>query len=289
MTDTQVLDLTRCEIPLLRSVALNIVTNRTSIDHYEVLMDHLNDTARVNWFFQCASFEWTYVSDYMLINYEWKSKDSRDKTLRKVLKDHNYLEQAYLKLGEVKQDTTYYNIIKTMAQRDIRMRAKSHALYALAAYKNPADTAFLLDVLTSESYYLDEAWFTLVKDYPIASYQPILAHYLRTFYRRICDKDLALYDNSVEMYFNAIAGYKNKESAALLTKIFFRSPIVPCTEDTATYRSYLYRAIVKNDCPLYSKMTKIARPYLEEREKLYTGLSVDSISVQADGPVVFRW
>jgi len=51
ISDKDLLKLTRAENPLLRSVALSIASRRTSIDHYNLLMNHLDDTARVNWHF----------------------------------------------------------------------------------------------------------------------------------------------------------------------------------------------------------------------------------------------
>lgn len=292
MTDAQLLKLSRCEHPLLRSVALDILLHRPSIDQYGVFMGHLDDTARVNWYFQCASFEWTYVSDYMFFGYEWKTEAARDSTLRKVLTEHNYLEHAYYKVGTVQQDTSYYKIVRTMAEREIRMETRSNALYALASYKDPADTAFLRDVLNTRAYMLDGTCLALMQAYPNTSYQPILEKYLRTLYRNMCRFELSPYDNEVALYFNAIASYKNKESADLLKKIFFRQPMLSCSlKDTSQFRSVLYKAIVDNDCPLYLEMASIARPYLEKEKKEAIELPPiypDTTSLEK-APTSFRW
>lgn len=289
LTDKQLLQLTRCEHPLLRSVALSIAIDRPSIDHYAVMMDHLDDTARVNWFFQCASFEFTYVSDYMLMKYEWKTKTARERTVKKVLREHNYLEQAYNVVDEVQGDTTWYGVIKDMAERDIRLEKRSRALYALASYKNPKDDAFLQDILTHERHNLNTTCLALMKDFPSLSYQPILERHLKTLYRRICMDNTEVYE--VRPYFHAVASYKTKESASLLKKIFFSRPILPCSpRDTSSYISDLYEAITDNDCPLYKEMTAIARSYLEkEKERIIElpSLSVDSSFTKE--PATFRW
>lgn len=180
-----------------------------------------------------------------------------------------------------------------MAEKEIRMETRSYALYALAAYKDPADTAFLRDVLSTRAYLLDGTCLALMQEFPNPSYQPILEKYLRTLYQRLCKNELSPHDKEVELYFDAIASYKNKESTDLLKKILFRRPMLSCSkQDTSQLRSVLYNAIVKNDCPLYGEMTSIARPYVEAEKK--RAMTMELPLIYADttlekGPTTFRW
>jgi hypothetical protein len=279
-TDKQILRLTRCEHPILRSVALSIASWRPSIDHYSLLMNHLDDTARISWHFQCASFEYKYVSDYMVMRYKWKTQAAKDSTIYKILQQHPYLECAYSALGKIKLTEAEYPIVRAMANSDVRQYIRCNAYYHLASFQKPENKMMLHDLMDTETYDLSCEALSLMGDYPDTIYLPILKKYYRHFYRNIAGE--SWFSNDPDCYLKALAGYRREESAEILRKIFYRKPILPyyhSAYDTSSFKETLYEIIVTNDCKAYKDMVTIARTYLTERDKKRMEFSIDPIEV----------
>ena len=270
ISDNDLLRLTLAEHPLLRSVALSIASDRASIDHYSLLMNHLDDTARVSWYFQCASWEYTYVSDYMIYRYEWATQQDKEETIKKILKEHNYLISAYDVLGRIEIDESHYSTIKKMAERDIPIFQRSNALLALASFGKAADSTLLANTMDQNNPYLDCNCFEIMKKNHSDHFFEILKRYARNFRRRSCDVDDYYYrETNSECFLEAVASYRNVESGKILRTIFKQSPFLPCSysRDTSQLKEKLYTVIIKNECEAYRDMTGIIKPILEARKK----------------------
>lgn len=265
ISDEDCKKLSLCEHPILRSLALDILCNRHHLDHYNIMMQHLDDTAYVNWHYQCASFTFITVSDFMIREYHWYTEEQKTKTINKIIREHNYLQVA----GDALQKTTltqaHYPYVKQMAERVTLLKFRSQALSELAGFKRKEDIDFLHRTLNELKNQQDCNTFGIMERYPHPNYFNILKQYYTSFYRNFCRQDSDYGTKEISLcYIDALASYQSEESAAILEKVLFREPLLPCTQaDTFVLQEKLYEAIEQNACPPYNKMLRVVQPWLK--------------------------
>lgn len=280
INDTDLMKLINSEHPVFRSVGLDIVKDRKHLDHFNIIMNHLDDTALVSWYFQCNSFPFVKVSDYMIMNYAWKSEEQRTETIHKILYHHNYLNVAYKALPAVSGKPEFYPVIRQMANRDIDPDLRSRALLALAAFKKQEDKILLLDALSLNIYNLNSDCFKIMEKYPSPEYLPILEKYFKYYYREWCKGGIYNSNTASKLsaWLSALVSYNSPESAAILQKIIYRKPFLPCSRsDTNWVREKIYKVIASNPNPLYKKMSTLASEYLEEENERNGSIEIDMI------------
>lgn len=258
------------EHPILRSLALDILCNRHHLDHYSIMMHHLDDTAYVNWYYQCASFTFITVSDFMVKEYKWYTEEEKKRTVEKIIRDHNYLQSAYEALHKTTLTEAHYPFVRKMAEKEALMKFRSEALLHLAGYKKITDTGFLHKALYRSRHELDANAFGIMELYQDPFYFDMLKRYFPVgYYRNFCKKDPERNNTETALsYVNALAAYRSNESAVILEKILFQEPLVPCfPADTFGLRQHLYEVIEKNTCGYYSKMLHVVKPWLERERK----------------------
>jgi len=90
-TDKELVKLSMSEHPILRAIALRIILERPAFDHFEVIMNHLDDTAII----MTDADEWGIwdrtVSDYVIENARWKSNAEKNKTIEQLITKNKYL------------------------------------------------------------------------------------------------------------------------------------------------------------------------------------------------------
>jgi hypothetical protein len=294
-SDATIIKMTRSEHPLLRSVALSIATHRDHPDHYKIMMDHLDDTARVSWYFQCLSYPHVMVSDYLIWRYEWKTEADKNKTIDKLIRQHNYLEAAYQALNKTSVSETYYPFIRQMAMRETDMRIRSFALRKLADFKKQEDLGLLHDIMRKNIPYLDYNCFSIMADHPDSTYQQLLIRFSRQYYRKWCDGSAERFtkEDNLKCFLHTLASFKSKESADILKRYFYNKPFLPCSPpDSTMVREILYQAICDNNCSWYDEMAAIAKKYLEkkkEEEEKMTGYLEPLIPEPDTLPVRINW
>jgi hypothetical protein len=284
-TDKELIKLSKAENPMLRATALRIILERSSFDHYDVIMHNLSDTAWVwaDW------GEWGIqpkrVTDDMLDNARWKDSVAKNKTVEEVITNHNYLGAAYSIINRTKPYEKYYPFIKEMASREPgniflgepTFEQLEHALYALAKYKKREDTYLIRDVLLNHISEITTNAFDLMEKYPDNNYLAVYEKfYPKSFYRSICRE----YHMDVsEAFINSVASYKNVRSARILDVILNRKPFMPCSADTEYLKKELMYAIWNNNCTAYSALIKQVQPSIkkyEAEQKKYPDLPLDN-------------
>jgi len=259
-TDKELEQLSKSEHPVLRAVAFREMLERPSFNHFDLMMNNLDDTAIVAtdagewglWYFR--------VSDDMLMNGRWRDSATRGRTIEEIILKHNFLTCAYLRAGWVETNEKFYPAIKEMVQRERGQfdtyEQKSKAVYALAAFKKKEDIPLIKEILQQNIWHGDETTFDLMADFPNDTYLEILEDfYPKRFYRSLCKEgfrnpDIAVY------FIQSIATYKNERSEKILDSILNRKPFVPCSTDTGYLKIQLARAIWNNPCPAYAKLRK---------------------------------
>ena len=297
-TDKELVQLGKSEHPVLRASAFREMLNRKSFNHFDILMNHLDDTAIV----ATDAGEWGIwyraVSDDIIEEAKWKDTTDKNKTIDEVVTKHNYLRSAYTILSKIQPQEKYYSYIKDMAIRERKSIGDYNkpwigdiefALYGLANFKKQGDIKIIKDLLISNAWSMSEVSFKLMKDFPDTSYLEVFeTYYKRNFYRNICiDKSV---DNAVH-FVQTIATYKNNRSAKVLESILNKKPFINCSADTGWLKDRLIYAIWDNPCDAYLKLRQQIEPRIKEDEKNRITLPpVDPIELPADTAIEkIRW
>lgn len=283
-TDKELMQLSLCEHPVLRASAFSEMLSRKSFNHFEILMNHLDDTAMVVTDRQRFDYSRMTVSDYILREASWKSQEEKNKTIDEVITKHNYLRSAYTILPKIEPQEKYYPFIKDMAKRlwtyesditTVTMYEREDALYAISKFKKREDVVLIKDLLMSDVLYLSFSALRLMKELPDTSYLDVYeAYYPKYYYQMNCGE---VGQSRVVDYIYSIAIYKNKRSAKILDSIYDHKPFVYCPKDIdANYiRHGLISAIVNNECVAYVKLR-------QQIEKDIPGFDKNKFQLPAD-------
>ena len=281
-TDEELIRLGKIEHPILRTLAFREMLDRKTFDHFDVIMEHLDDTAIV----AIARGEWgiqlTKVSDDILYNARWKTIEAKNKTKDEVITKHKYLRSAYYVISRMEPDEKYYPHIKDMFNRiknyseefsDMRFEDKQYAAIALAKFKKPGDIKLIKEFLLTNRWRIDETSFTLMGNYPDTSYMEVFENnYPRNFYRSICDDKNV---NKATDFIKSIAVYKNDRSARILDPILNKKPFVNCPADSNSLKYDLIYAIWNNPCSAYAKLRDQVRARVKAYEEDYKKNSIE--------------
>ena len=288
-TDQELRDLSKCEHPVLRATALDVMTKRPSFDHFTVIMTNLDDSAVV----ATNAGEWGVryycVSDNMVQNAHWKDTAARNRTMEEIITHHHYLKSAYWSLSRIQLKKEYYPIVREMALQennypeefqtlrlgDINFETRESALFALATYKKAEDIPEIKQVLLSNAWELSLSSFALMAQFPDTSYMEVYEKCLRSLYRRLLNDPIS---EVAVSFVRSLAAQKNPKSAELLQRMLKRKPFVPCTVDSSYIINELYAAVWENSCPEYASLRKEAEPFVrKQREGTFELPPVDPI------------
>lgn len=272
-TDKELVQLAQSEHPVLRASAFREMLYRKSFDHFNILMNHLDDTAVV----ATEAGEWGIwyrtVSDDIIQHGGWKSMADKNKTIDVVITKHNYLRSAYEILLSIEPSEKYYPYIKAMAEQEVKpagiynpkVEDFESALYGLAKFKKKEDVEIIKDQLLSYTWRISSISFRLMKEFPDTVYLEVFEEYYpRKFYRSICRDGVS---SQAEEYINSLAVYKNNRSAKILDSMLNRKPFINCPADTSWFKDILALAIWRNPCEAYSKLRKQVEARVKEYEK----------------------
>lgn len=254
-TDKDLLQLSRAEHPVLRGFAFRAMLKRPTFDHFNLLMNNLDDSAMIT--VDNGEFELGFetVSDDFIENSKWKNSRAKQKTIDEIIINHNYLKSAYTVISHIKPLEKYYPSVLQMAQHQGRKFEETEkALYALAKFKKNKDLPFIKEILLSHLGNLSSTSFNLMESFPDKTYEEVYRKYYQLyFYSTICNGQPP-YDAG--SYFYSIASLKNEQSAKILDSILNRKPFIPCYTDTSFLKEELADAIWRNQCLPYSKMIR---------------------------------
>jgi hypothetical protein len=193
-TDAELERLGNCEHPILRAAAYREMMERKSFNHFDIIMKHLDDTAFV--FIDAGEFGiWDRtVSEDILEEATWKTKEEKIKTVDEVLSNHNYLRPAYTILKYLEPQEKYYSFIKDMATRPRRLDPYAghelgfgdieYALFGLAKFKKKGDAEIIKNRLMRYAWRLSDISFQFMKEFPDTAYFDVLqTYYRRQFYQ----------------------------------------------------------------------------------------------------------
>ncbi len=290
-TDKELIELSQSEHPVLRASAFREILHRNSFDHFDILMDHLDDTAMVET--DAGEFGiWSRtVSDDILQEADWKTKDEKSKTIEQVLSKHNYLRSAYIILERLEPQNKYYPFIKEMATRPRRLSDDGYelafgdieyALYGLAKFKKQDDVKVIKRRMMENVWKLSAVSFRLLKEFPDTSYFDILqAYHRRQFYKFSGNRPGGfsgyIADRAApEDFIQALVIQQNSRSANLLDTMLNCLPLQTYMPDKENIINEVITAIWEHPCSAYQKLREKIKPKAEEILKRQISIPMDS-------------
>lgn len=257
-SDSEIVQLSQAENPMLRAIALEEMTHRPNFNHAYVMMTHLYDTAFIMELIGETGERFITVTDRMILWGRWTTDSARNTLADSVVLHHDNLLSAYTALAFLPVTSKYYSHIRQMALRNRAYNGEvDYALIALAKYRRKADIPVILQLLQENRYRLSEVEFRLMQDYPDTAYlNLILSWYPRRYDEAVCNRQIF---DLVPAYYNCLASYRTAQTAQLLTSIYNRKPFAPRSVDTSFLQYELRQAIWQNPCPAYSRLRSLIR------------------------------
>ncbi len=314
VTDEELLLLTRSEHPVLRSTAFLTLQYKENFDHFELVMNHLDDTAIV----PTDAGEWgilfNCVSDNVLDHAKWKTEESLNKTIEAVITKHNYLASAYNKLLYLPPQGKFYPYIRDMATRSGRPFDKYNsafddvekALYGLSRFGKKEDIPIIKNRMMEDAWRLSDVSFSMMREHPDTAWFEVLQKFHRNQFYRFSGNRPGGFSGFVEDrsapedFIDALVAQKTAAAARLLDTVFMRLTGGYKMRDAKNITDHLVMAIWENPCPAYEMIRKKIKPRAEkilQWRKKYHSDSGHELDVEADAfkkysdttEVYFRW
>lgn len=262
-TKEELLKLLNCEDPILRVIAYRTLVNKNDKDYFKILLGHLGDTTKVEWWYYEDAADNFMVSDLLIR----KAEDSRKLTkpeksilIDSVLLKHSYLDVSNWMIQDIEPNEKYYSIIKQKSKlKTDRCGIQLGACYALSKFRKKEDLEFLKNIFNNLESPCEDFIFKAIEENPNQIYFSILKKY---FDKTVKKKKQDAYDN-LKYYCRAIAKYKSKESLALLTEILDKRNY-PDTWFFKYNEENVFRAIHKYKDPIYEDIYKKLKPKMSE-------------------------
>jgi len=251
-TKEELLQILNCENPLLRIVAYRTIVNRQDKDFLKILLTHLNDTAKVTWWYYDDAADVFSVSDLMIRKAEDRNKltqKEKDILVDSVLLKYPYLRVSTWMIQDIYPQEKYYSLIKKRANiKTERCGEQMSACYALSKFKKKEDIPLLKEKFIKCDVDCSEWTFKAIIAFPDTAFLPVLTRY---FEKEIRKKKQHCYDE-LKYYCQAVAQYRNQESLKILT-LLTKKETYPDSWYLPQNKEYVFKAIQKFPAPLYDK------------------------------------
>lgn len=280
-TDEELVQLSKSEHPTLRAVALGEMLSRKSFNHFDVAINHLDDTARVSVDIGEFGVASRAVSDYVLHEVRWKTQKEKDITMDTVLAKHNYLWSAYLVLLYAEPRTKNYTFIKDMATRSRHLSEEGNefgfeeteiALYALAKFRKKEDVPIIRHQLLKYCFELSHTSFRLMEEFPDTSYLDVFQKYHRGEFYRVSINSRGgftgtdYHNADPEDFINALIVQQNERSARIFDTMLFRLPRVKDMPGRERITGEVMDAIWQHPCPAYAGLREKISAKMEAKD-----------------------
>lgn len=305
ITDNELIRLSKSETPILRATALMEMLDRSSFNHFDIIMNHLDDTAIVATDNGEFGIRLETVSDYLIGRNSWETAQARDKTIESVLTKHNYLNSAFNILTNIEAQEKYYPFIKDMATRPRRLDRYEgyelgfdeieYALYGLAKFKKNDDVQIIKNKLLKHVWELSDVSFRLMQQFPDTAYLEVLQSYHRRKFYQFSgnrphgftgfDADKAAPEDFIE----ALVVQQNEKSAKLLDTLLTYLPKYTCLPDKENIINTVIEEIWEHPCPAYTELREKIKDKAEEILKGRISIPTYPVDIPTDTKRTFHW
>lgn len=264
--------------PLLRVIAYRTIVNRQEPEYFDLLLNHLSDTAKVNWCYYEDAVGKFYVSDLMIRKAHDEnglSPIQKKHLVEKVLIEHPYLETSAWMIHDINPNEKYYNLIKKRAGlKSDKCGEQLSACFALSKFKKKEDVNVLYDVFNQniKNEYCIKWIFRSIEKYPNDKFFPILENF---FNQKIKGK-LSAKENIFDdvLYFSrAVSAYKNENALTILKYIEQNNTYINKAYWPPSNKEYVYKAMLINYAKIYDDLIEQIQSEFkkEDLEKLGFG------------------
>ncbi|WP_298119425.1 hypothetical protein [Flavobacterium sp.] len=259
-TKEELLKLLNCEDPILRVIAYRTLVNKNDKDYFKILLGHLSDTTKVEWWYYEDAADNFMVSDLLIR----KAVDSRKlrQTEKNILVDsvllkHIYLPNSIGMMMDINPQEKYYSIIKNQSSKSSDECEKLAITFSLSKFKKENDVEYIKNNFKkfSENPNCNNYIFKSFEEFPNKEFFPILVN----FFNEEIKKKKQFGHDALKYYCRAIAKYKSQESLELLTQILDRKNY-PDTWYFKYNEEFVFKAIHKYNDPIYDNLYKKLKP-----------------------------
>jgi hypothetical protein len=259
----ELLKLMNFENPLVRVSAYIAIVNRNEPDYFSILLNHLDDTTKVTWWYYDDAADESMVSDLMIrkaVESRKLSQYEKQILVDSILLKHSYLDVSNWMIQEIEPNEKYYSIIKEKSKvKTDRCGEQLGACYALSKFNKKEDLKFLKSVFNNLENPCEDWIFKSIEEKPKEIYFPVLKTYFNETIRK---KKQQTYDD-LKLYCRAVARYKNQNSLDILVALtkketYLDSWYLPDNKES------VFRAIHKYKSPIYDSLYNAIKPQMDE-------------------------
>jgi hypothetical protein len=262
----ELVKLTNHKKAIIRILSYRALVNRDEKGFFEILENHLSDTAKLTWwYYNDAAGEFT-ISDLMIRKAERKlTKEQKDTLIDLVLLDHPYLDISNWMIQDIKPNPKYYSIIKSKATRKFdRCGIQMGANFALAKFEKQDDIKILKENFIASEDDCSDWTFKAIETFPDTAFYPLLTSYFENTIRKKKQSDA----DDLKYFCRAVAQYKNQTSLLILIALT-KKETYPDSWYLSYNKEYVFRAIHKYYSPLYQKIYQELKPEMSEYVMYY--------------------
>lgn len=257
----ELIKLLSAESPLLRILGYRTIVDRNEPDYFPILVNHLDDTAEVQWwYFDDAAGDFK-ISDLMIYKAaRLLTRDQKDSLVDIVLRNHIYLDAAKAMMTEIRPQEKYYSIIKRQAEIKSASCHDLSLTYAVAKYHKKEDIDFIMAKLSefSDNPYCNEHIFKAIEVFPDTAFFPLLEKYFHSVIEKIKQQGYS----DLKYYCRAVAQYKSQKALKIL-KALTLSKTYPDDWYLPDNKEFVFKAMHAYYSPLYKGLYNQLRPQMD--------------------------
>lgn len=268
-TKEELLKLLNFENPLVRVRAYRTIIYRNEPDYFPILLNHLDDTVKVTWWYYDDAAGNFMVSDLMIRKAETERKlteSQKDSLVDIVLAKHLYLGTAEWMIQDIKPKEKYYPIIKQTAQKELTSCHDLSNTYSLAKFKKQEDIPLIKKNFSeyTDNPFCNNNYFKAIEVFPDTAFFSLLTKY----FEEVIKKRKQEWADALKYYCRAVAQYKNKNSLDILVALT-KKEIYPDSWYLPHNQKHVLRAIHKYKSPIYDSLYNALKPQMSEYEIEY--------------------
>lgn len=263
-TKDELVKLLSCENPLVRVVAYREVVNRNEPDYFSILLNHLDDTTKVTWWYFDDAANDFMVSDLMIRKAEYDRKltqPQKDSLVDEVLIKHTYLKTAEWMMNDIQPKEKYYAIVKRAAKNKLSECHDLSNTYSLAKFKKQEDIPLIKKNFSefTDNSYCNNYYFQAIEVFPDTAFFPLLTKY----YNKVIQKKKQDGSDELKYYCRAVAQFRNQSSLDILTALT-KKETYPDSWYFSYNQEHIFRAIHKYPSSRYDNLYNVLKPQMSE-------------------------
>ena len=263
-TKEELLRLLKFENPLVRVRAYRAIVNRNEPDYFPILLNHLDDTTKVMWWYYDDAADYIMASDLMIRKAESEgelTQSQKDTLIDVVLTKHTYLTTAEWMIHDIDPKEKYYPIIKSIAQKELASCHNLSNTYSLAKFKKQEDIPLIKKNFSeyTDNSYCNNNYFKAIEVFPDTAFFPLLTKY----FDKVIKKQKQQSYSDLKYYCRAVAQYKSQNSLDILVSIT-KKETYPDSRHLLDNQENVFRAIHKYKSPVYDSLYNALKPKMSD-------------------------